>query len=86
MADSAAMDGLYLFNYGALMSLGLSAAALTGLGYAIPRLARGIADRLFTDHEEAWLADYAAFDEKEFLGGERALQYAAQNDNKRQAS
>ncbi|MEM0927846.1 MAG: FAD/NAD(P)-binding protein [Pseudomonadota bacterium] len=85
-ADNELLEGLYLFNYGAVMSLGLSAAALTGLGYAIPRLARGIADQLFTDEEDTWLADYTAFDEKEFLGGERALQYAAQHTDDRQAS
>ncbi|MEO1659141.1 MAG: NAD(P)/FAD-dependent oxidoreductase [Pseudomonadota bacterium] len=85
-ADGDLMSGLYLFNYGALVSLGLSAAALTGLGYAIPRLARGIADQLFTDDEQAWLTGYTAFDEKEFLGGERALQYAAEHSNARQAS
>ncbi|MEO1041707.1 MAG: NAD(P)/FAD-dependent oxidoreductase [Pseudomonadota bacterium] len=84
--DRNLMDGLYLFNYGALVSLGLSAAAVTGLGYAIPRLARGIADQLFTDNEQTWLADYTAFDEKEFLGGERAQQYAAEHDPDRQAS
>jgi len=85
-ADADAIAGLYLFNYGALMSLGLSASALTGLGYAAPRLARGIADQLFTDEEQSWLADYTAFDEKEFLGGERAMAYAAQHTNERQAS
>ncbi|ADM10352.1 monoxygenase [Parvularcula bermudensis HTCC2503] len=73
-ADAKAVYGLFLFNYGALISLGLSAAAVSGLGYAIPRLARGIADQLFQDDQGPWLQDYLAYSEPEFVAlDERAV-------------
>ncbi|WP_174292610.1 NAD(P)-binding domain-containing protein [Sphingomonas bacterium] len=66
--DEARLAGLYAFNYSALASHGLSAAALSGLKYALPRLARGVADALFRSDEAAILADYEAYDEVEFSG------------------
>ena len=38
-----------MFNYAALASLGLSAAALSGFRYALPRLVEGVATQLFLD-------------------------------------
>ncbi len=67
-ADDARLAGLYAFNYSALVSHGLSAAALSGLKYALPRLARGVADALFRDEEDQILAAYEAYDEVEFSG------------------
>lgn len=60
------LHGLHAFNYSALVSHGLSAAALSGLKYALPRLVRGVADGLFSDDLPAILADYHAFAEVEF--------------------
>lgn len=48
-ADGAGLHGLFAFNYSALVSLGLSASALSGLHNALPRLVRGVADQLFLD-------------------------------------
>lgn len=47
-------------------SLGLSAAALSGLRYALPRLVEGVASQLFLDDREAILGDYFAYAEEEF--------------------
>jgi cation diffusion facilitator CzcD-associated flavoprotein CzcO len=66
-ADAAALHGLFAFNYSALISLGLSASALSGLKYAIPRLVSGVADQLFLDDRDAIVADYLAYSEPEFV-------------------
>lgn len=67
-AGRQAVHGLFAFNYSALISLGLSASALSGMQYALPRLVRGVADQLFLDDRAAMLADFIAYDEPEFLG------------------
>jgi len=67
-ADAALLHGLFAFNYSALISLGLSASALSGMKNALPRLVRGIADQLFLDDREALLAQFIAYDEEEFVG------------------
>jgi glycine/D-amino acid oxidase-like deaminating enzyme len=64
--DAAALHGLFAFNYSALVSLGLSASALSGLKHALPRLVAGIADQLFLDDQATILADYHAYAEIEF--------------------
>jgi cation diffusion facilitator CzcD-associated flavoprotein CzcO len=66
-ADAPRLHGLFAFNYSALISLGLSASALSGLKHALPRLATGVADQLFLDDKDAILADYHAYEEIEFL-------------------
>lgn len=63
---AARLHGLFVFNYAALASLGLSAAALSGLRYALPRLVEGVASQLFLDDREAILGDYFAYAEEEF--------------------
>ncbi|MDI1295867.1 MAG: NAD(P)/FAD-dependent oxidoreductase, partial [bacterium] len=66
--DGAALHGLFAFNYSALISLGLSASALSGLRTALPRLVKGVTDQLFLDDRTALVADLLAYDEAEFLG------------------
>ena len=66
--DAALLRGLFAFNYSALLSLGLSASALSGLKPALPRLVAAVANQLFEDDRERILADYLAYDEQEFLG------------------
>ena len=66
--DAELLHGLFAFNYSALISLGLSAAALSGLKHALPRLIAGVADQLFRDDAAEILADYEAFEEIEFVG------------------
>ncbi len=66
-SDADKLHGLYGFNYSALISHGLSAAALSGLKYALPRLAGGIANQLFEDDKASILEGYYAYDEPEFV-------------------
>lgn len=62
------LHGLFVFNYSALASLGLSAASLSGLRFAIPRLVAGVAGQLFLDDQDSILARYLAYAEPEFQG------------------
>ncbi|MFA5968823.1 MAG: NAD(P)/FAD-dependent oxidoreductase [Sphingomonas sp.] len=66
--DALALHGLFAFNYSALISLGLSASALSGLRAALPRVVKGIADQLFLDDCGTLIADLLAYDEAEFVG------------------
>ena len=64
----ARLHGLFLFNYAALASLGLSASALSGLRYALPRLVEGVANQIFLDDRAHILQSFYGYDEPEFLG------------------
>ena len=63
---AARLHGLLMFNYAALASLGLSAAALSGFRYALPRLVEGVATQLFLDDREGILGDCFAYADEEF--------------------
>ncbi|MFB5269674.1 NAD(P)-binding domain-containing protein [Paenibacillus enshidis] len=62
------LHGLFSFNYSALISCGLSASALSGMKYAIPKLVSAVADQLFLDDREEILDSFFAYDEQEFTG------------------
>jgi len=62
------VHGLFAFNYSALLSLGLSASALSGLQQALPKLVSGIADQLFLDDRQANLAAFIGYADHEFVG------------------
>lgn len=62
------LHGLFVFNYSALASCGLSASAISGMRNAIPKLVTGVADQLFQDDRENILNDFFAYDEVEFTG------------------
>lgn len=62
------LHGLFAFNYSGLISLGLSASALSGLKYAIPRLVEGVANQLFRDDRESLIQAYLDYAEPEFIG------------------
>ncbi|MEM6730809.1 MAG: 2-oxo-4-hydroxy-4-carboxy-5-ureidoimidazoline decarboxylase, partial [Myxococcota bacterium] len=64
------LHGLFVFNYSALASCGLSASALSGMRFAVPRLVDAVTAQLFLDERERILEDYFAYDEPEFLGDE----------------
>jgi OHCU decarboxylase len=64
----ARVYGLFCFNYSALASHGLSAAALSGTTFALPRLVSAVAGQLFHDDRKGTLDDYHAYDEPEFVG------------------
>lgn len=63
-----ALYGLFAFNYSALISCGVSASALSGIRFAIPKLVTAIADELFQDDKELILKDYFEYDVIEFTG------------------
>lgn len=67
-ADAAALHGLFAFNYSGLINHGLSAAALSGLKHALPKLARAVADQLFLDDRGAVIEAFLDYDEPEFTG------------------
>ncbi|AIQ51933.1 FAD/NAD(P)-binding protein [Paenibacillus sp. FSL R7-0331] len=60
------LHGLFVFNYSALASNGLSASAISGMRNAIPKLVAGVADQLFTDVREAVLQAFYEYDVAEF--------------------
>ncbi|WP_223066108.1 NAD(P)-binding domain-containing protein [Paenibacillus caui] len=62
------LHGLFAFNYSALISCGLSASALSGMRYAIPKLVSAVADQLFLDDREEVLKGFFDYDEAEFVG------------------
>lgn len=57
---------MFVFNYSALASNGLSASAISGMRNAIPKLVAGVADQLFTDVREAVLQAFYEYDVAEF--------------------
>jgi hypothetical protein len=67
-AGVARLRGLFAFNYAALASLGLSAAALSGLKFSMPRLVAAVAGQLFEDDRDAILNGFFNYDLREFLG------------------
>jgi len=62
------LHGLFTFNYAALISCGISASALSGMKYGIPKIVSAIADQLFLDHQEDILKSFFAYNEVEFTG------------------
>ncbi|MDT0122018.1 NAD(P)-binding domain-containing protein [Paenibacillus sp. RRE4] len=60
------LHGLFIFNYSALASCGLSASAISGTRSAIPKLVAGIADQLFLDDREETLRGFYDYNELEF--------------------
>lgn len=65
---NARLGGLFAFNYSGLVSLGLSASALSGLKYALPRLVEAVIGALFTEDSALLLDEHLAYDEEEFTG------------------
>jgi cation diffusion facilitator CzcD-associated flavoprotein CzcO len=66
--DAPLLRGLFAFNYGALINHGVSASALSGLKYALPKLACAVADQLFVDERDAAVEAFFGYDTAEFTG------------------
>ncbi|WP_209123499.1 NAD(P)-binding domain-containing protein [Alkalihalobacillus sp. BA299] len=62
------LHGLFAFNYSALISCGISASALSGMRFSIPKLVSAVADQLFLDDREDILQSFFNYDEVEFVG------------------
>jgi len=60
------LHGLFAFNYSALLNCGLSASALTGLRFAIPRLVTAIGHELFLDERDTIVSSFLSYDVEEF--------------------
>jgi glycine/D-amino acid oxidase-like deaminating enzyme len=60
--------GLFVFNYSALASCGLSASAISGMKNAIPKLVSAVTDQLFLDDREEILNNFFAYSEADFVG------------------
>jgi hypothetical protein len=59
--------GLFAFNYSALASLGLTAAALSGMAFALPKLVSAVTAQLFLDDRETILDGFFRYAEPEFV-------------------
>lgn len=62
-----ALRGIFSFNYAALVSCGVSASALSGIRFAIPKLIKGIADELFEEDKAHILKSFLEYDTEEFI-------------------
>lgn len=62
------LRGLFSFTYSALVSNGVSASALSGMKFAVPRLVAEVADQLFLDDREQILENFYNYKEPEFVG------------------
>lgn len=66
-AGAKAVRGIFSFNYAALVSCGVSASALSGIRFAIPKLIKGIADELFEEDKDVILTNFLTYDTEEFV-------------------
>jgi cation diffusion facilitator CzcD-associated flavoprotein CzcO len=60
------LRGLFVFNYSALASCGLSASAISGTRNAVPKLVSAVADQLFLDDREQIMERFFKYNEQEF--------------------
>ena len=60
--------GIFAYNYSALISCGITASALSGMKYGIPKLVTAVADQLFLDDKEEILNNFYNYSEQEFIG------------------
>jgi cation diffusion facilitator CzcD-associated flavoprotein CzcO len=66
-AGAERVYGLFVFNYSALASQGLSASALSGMKFALPRLVAGVTAQLFLDDKDTILEGFYGYAEPEFV-------------------
>ncbi|MER1984965.1 MAG: NAD(P)/FAD-dependent oxidoreductase [Solibacillus sp.] len=66
-AGASVVRGIFSFNYAALVSCGVSASALSGIRFAIPKLIKGIADELFEEDKDVILTNFLTYDVEEFV-------------------
>ncbi|WP_160723338.1 flavin-containing monooxygenase [Bacillus sp. USDA818B3_A] len=71
------LEGLFAFNYSALISCGILASALSGMRFGIPKLVTEVANQLFLDNRQEILEDYYNYKEQEFIADLTASQELA---------
>jgi len=54
---------VFAFNFSGAVSMGPHSTSISGHKYALPRLVRGLTQRLFLDQEESVMPDLVAYDE-----------------------
>ncbi|MFW7354696.1 MAG: FAD-dependent oxidoreductase [Brucella sp.] len=59
---------LFNFTYSALVSMGLSASAISGFKYSVPRIVRGVTKSLFLEDISTIYADFTEYSQPEMLG------------------
>lgn len=64
-ANAPYLAHMYDFTFGALPSMGLSGASISGLGFAVPRLVRGITQSFYVEQGQGFLEALLAYDEPE---------------------
>jgi cation diffusion facilitator CzcD-associated flavoprotein CzcO len=64
--DAPYLHGLFNFTFGALLSLGLSGASISGMKYSVPRLVSGITRQFYREGADAYFADLEAYDVTDF--------------------
>jgi len=62
------LSRLFNFTYSALVSMGLSASAISGFKYSVPRVVRGITKSLFLEDISTTYACFTKYSEPEMLG------------------
>ncbi|MGM0877728.1 MAG: NAD(P)-binding domain-containing protein [Bacillota bacterium] len=62
------VHGIFAFNYSALISCGITASALSGMRFGIPKLVSAVADQLFLDDHKEILKNFYTYNEAEFVG------------------
>lgn len=62
------LSRIYNFTYSALVSMGLSGAAISGFRYSVPRLVAGITRSLFLEDADTLLDQFRSYKEPEMLG------------------
>lgn len=66
---------LHNFTLGAMPSLGLTGAAITGMKYGVPRLVNGLVRDLFREDAEAHYRDLVRFEERELKTLDSAFEW-----------
>ncbi|WP_435656625.1 FAD-dependent oxidoreductase [Brucella pituitosa] len=62
------LSRLFNFTYSALVSMGLSASAISGFKYSVPRVVRGVTKSLFLEDISTTYACFTEYSEPEMLG------------------
>lgn len=62
------LSRIFNFTYSALVSMGLSASAISGFKYSVPRVVRGITRSIFLEDVETTYAHFSAYAEPEMVG------------------
>lgn len=66
-AEKKLLEGIFTYNYSALISCGIVASALSGMKFGIPRLVVAVSEQLFLDKRKDVLEQYYSYNEPEFV-------------------